>query len=287
MTSPWDPNAQHPPGSPGPDYPGPGQGQPPGPPGYGPPAQPGYGQPAQPGYGQPAQPSYGQPAQPSYGASSQPGYGQPSHGASSQPGYGQPAQPGYGPGHPGYSPGGAMFGGPTPPKNRAPLIVGIAVAAVVVLVGGFFLVRSLVGGGTGENTADVDAPTLIRDVDLVPGNCLESLDYDEELNLTQVPCADLHGAEVYAEMTVSDSDYPDFPGQDVFQSDSDQFCIDQYNDVVQPVIDSSDLLYTSLYPSENTWDNGDRKFTCLIAAPEDSHLTGSVIAGDGRLNIEY
>src|SRR5699024_4178451 len=287
MTSPWDPNAQNPPGNSGPPAPPSGYGQ----------GQPGYQQ-GQPGYGaaQPGQPGPGQPAygQPGYGASSQPGYGQPGYGPA-QPGYGQPApgqpgygQPGYGQpgyGQPGYG-GGAPFGGPTPPKNRTPLIIGGAIGAVVVLVGGFFLVRGLLGDSTGENTADVDSPTQVRDVDLVPGNCLESLEYDDNFLLTQVPCADEHGAEVYAETNVSESDYPEFPGEGVFETESDEFCADEYGEVVRPVISSSDLLYTSLYPSQSTWDNGDRKFTCLIAAPEDGHLTGSVIAGDGRLNIE-
>ncbi len=306
MTSPWDPNAPIPPGTPGPaspqsgygqgepgygqGQPGYGQGQPDygqGGPGHGQPAQPGYGQ-GQPGYGapQPGQPAPGQPAygQPGYGAASQPGYG-----AASQPGYGQPAygpaQPGYG--QPGYGPGGAPFGGPTPPKNRTPLIIGVAIGAVVVLVGGFFLVRGLLGGSTGENTADVDSPTQVRDIDLVPGNCLESLEYDADYLLTQVPCADEHGVEVYAETSVSESDHPEFPGEGVFDTESDEFCAGEYGEVVRPVIDSSDLLYTSLYPSQNTWDNGDRTFTCLIAAPEGGHLTGSVIAGDGRLTIDY
>ncbi|WP_147918896.1 septum formation family protein [Ruania zhangjianzhongii] len=317
MSTPWDPHAQNPSGGPNPNTPsgGDGQNQPGyGQPGYGqnPPlpgqGQPGYGQNApgyeqgQPGYGQSApqqgfggasQPGYGQ--QPAYGQNApgygqgQPGYGQSApqqgFGGASQPGYGQqPAygqQPGYGQG--GYGSGGDLFGGPTPPKNRTPLIIG-AIVAVVVLVGGFFAVRSVWGGsGTGENTADVDSPTQIRDIDLIPGNCLENLEYDDEGYLTQVPCADEHMVEVYAETEVSESDYPEFPGEDAFQTEADEFCADEYSSVVGPVLGGG-LQYTSLYPSQSTWDEGDRKYTCLVKADDGQSFTGSVIAGDGEHN---
>ena len=268
MSTPWDPHAQHPSGGQNPNDPSGGYGQ----------GQPGYGQQPVPGQGQPGQgqPGYGQGApQQGFGGASQPGYGQPAYG---QPAYGQ--QPGYG--QPGYGSGGDLFGGPTRPKNRTPLIIG-AIVAVVVLVGGFFAVRSVWGGGsTGENTADVDSPTQVRDTDLVPGNCLESLEYSAG-SLTQVPCADEHMLEVYAEMEISESDYPEFPGDDVFGDAADQFCADEYSSVVGPVLGGG-LRYTSLYPTQETWDAGDRKYTCLVKADDGRAFTGSVIAGDAEHN---
>src|SRR5699024_254393 len=108
----------------------------------------------------------------------------------------------------------------------------------------------------------------------------------DNFRLTQVPCADEHGAEVYAETNVADSDYPEHPDEGVFETEADEFCADEYGEVVRPVISYSDLLDTPLYPSQRPRDTGDRTGSCLIAAREDGHLTGSVIAGDGRLNIE-
>lgn len=125
------------------------------------PGQPGWGQPQQPGHGQ--APGYGQQPggqypqggpQPGWGQ--QPGYGQPAQpGPAQQPGYGpQPGgqypqsgpqratwgqQPGYG--HPGPYGQPDPFGTPDPygaprKKNKTGLIVGIAAAALLVLVGG-------------------------------------------------------------------------------------------------------------------------------------------------------
>ncbi|MFF5959907.1 outer membrane protein assembly factor BamB family protein [Streptomyces luteogriseus] len=92
------------------------------PPPQGPP-QPGYGYPQQPGpYGQPGQPGPYHPGP--YGQPQQPGpYG--------QPGYGYPQQPQY-PGAPGTPPGG---GSNNPFKGKPALIIGAAVAALLVVGG--------------------------------------------------------------------------------------------------------------------------------------------------------
>ncbi|MFK0169318.1 PQQ-binding-like beta-propeller repeat protein [Streptomyces sp. NPDC090306] len=118
---------------------------------YGQPQQPApgpYGQPQQPGpYGQSAQQPgpYGQPQQPGpYGQPQQPGpYGQPP-----QAGYGYPQQQAY-PGGP-FGPGGngtPSGGSRNPFKGRPAVIIGAAVAALLVVGGIAFAVTSGDGGG--------------------------------------------------------------------------------------------------------------------------------------------
>ncbi|MEU2540341.1 PQQ-binding-like beta-propeller repeat protein [Streptomyces iakyrus] len=99
------------------------------PPPQGPP-QPGYGYPQQPGpYGQPQQPGPYNPGP--YGQPQQPGpYG--------QPGYGYPPQPQY-PGAPGTPPGG---GSNNPFKGKPAMIIGAAVAALLVVGGTVWAVTS-------------------------------------------------------------------------------------------------------------------------------------------------
>ncbi|GAA4314271.1 PQQ-binding-like beta-propeller repeat protein [Streptomyces venetus] len=118
------------------------------PPPQGPP-QPGYGYPQQPGpYAQPQQPGpYAQPQQPGPYAQPQPGpYGQPQQpGPYGQPGYGYPPpQPQY-PGGPGTPPPGGGSGNPF--KGKPALIIGAAVAALLV-VGG--TVWAVTGGDDGK-----------------------------------------------------------------------------------------------------------------------------------------
>ncbi|MET7655274.1 hypothetical protein ABZT00_31135, partial [Streptomyces sp. NPDC005486] len=114
------------------------------------PPQPGYGypqqQPPQPGpYGQPPQAGpYGQPQQPGpYGQPgpyAQPGpYGQQSGPYGQQPGYGYPQPPQFpgAPGAPGTPPGGR-----NPFKGRPALVIGAAVAALLVIGGTVYAVTS-------------------------------------------------------------------------------------------------------------------------------------------------
>ncbi|MER6130838.1 PQQ-binding-like beta-propeller repeat protein [Streptomyces sp. NPDC001815] len=128
---------------------------PPGP-GYGYPQQPGpYGQPQQPGpyapqgpYGQQPGP-YTQPGP--YGQPQQPGpYGQ-------QPGYGYPTQPQF-PGGPGTPPGG---GSRSPFKGKPAVIIGAALAAVLVIGGTVWAVS-----GSGDD--DKKKPVADKSQDAKP-----------------------------------------------------------------------------------------------------------------------
>lgn len=236
---------------------------------YGPPPQqPPYGQ--QPG-GQP--PSYG--PQPPLGQ--QPGYGQPAQG-----GPVQPPQPGY-PGIPGMSqPQPAGYGGiggpPGGGSNKAVAVIIAVVVAVVLAVGAWLLIRQLnggEGGTTGANPGDVESPTEIRDTDLSIGNCIGALEHTASGLLPQVPCADDHEAEVIAEDTMDDGDYP---GEDETRQQAEDFCPSAVGEQVGSVTGVSTYM---LYPTDNTWGGGDRLITCLVRADDEHTLTGSFIAGDG------
>ncbi|MFF1833789.1 PQQ-binding-like beta-propeller repeat protein [Streptomyces sp. NPDC058231] len=146
-----------------------------------PPAQPGYGYPQAPeqapGYGYPQQPGqqpgpYGQPGP----YVQQPGpYGQQPGPYGQQPGpYGQQPQPGYGypqQQYPG-APGPAGTGGGGPFKGRPAVLIGAAVAALLVIGGGVFLATS--GGGDGKKPVahgSTDAkPSVSSSVDEGDGN---------------------------------------------------------------------------------------------------------------------
>ncbi|WDV52300.1 PQQ-binding-like beta-propeller repeat protein [Streptomyces coeruleorubidus] len=122
------------------------------PPPQGPP-QPGYGYPQQP----PQQPGpYGQPGPYNSGP-----YGQPQQpGPYGQPGYGYPQQPQY-PGAPGTPPGG---GSRSPFKGKPAIIIGAAVAALLV-VGG--TVWAVTGGDSGEGEKK---PVAQQSDDAEPGS---------------------------------------------------------------------------------------------------------------------
>ncbi|MER7898230.1 PQQ-binding-like beta-propeller repeat protein [Streptomyces sp. NPDC096046] len=133
------------------------------PPPQGPP-QPGYGYPPQPGYGYPQQPPqqpgpYGQPGQP--GPYTPGPYGQPQQpGPYGQPGYGHPQQPQY-PGPPGTPPGG---GSGNPFKGKPAIIIGAAVAALLVVGATVWAVTGDDGGKSGNK------PVAQKPDDAKPGS---------------------------------------------------------------------------------------------------------------------
>ncbi|MFV0427601.1 MAG: septum formation family protein [Beutenbergiaceae bacterium] len=218
---------------------------------------------------------------------SQFGQPQPGQPVPQQPGqFGQP-QPGqFGQQMPG-QPGMGGYGGPPPRKSNAPvLIVGIVVAALV-LVGGFFLIRGLLSGddssasGDSSGSGDVDSPQDVRDIDLSVGNCLATLDYNERRTLDQVPCADPHTAEVIVELTMDDGD---FPGDDVVADEVDAFCSPAVEEALPADLDTSDLGLYTFFPVEATWEVGDRDITCLLIANNDAVMTGSITQQDFELS---
>ncbi|MGA5205286.1 PQQ-binding-like beta-propeller repeat protein [Streptomyces variegatus] len=134
------------------------------PPPQGPPLTPPPPQgPPQPGYGYPQQPAqqpgpYGQPGQP--GPYNPGPYGQPQQpGPYGQPGYGYPQQPQY-PGAPGTPPGG---GSNSPFKGKPALIIGAAVAALLVVGGTVWAV-------TGDDGKGKKKPVAQQTDDAKPGS---------------------------------------------------------------------------------------------------------------------
>jgi hypothetical protein len=166
----------------------------------GPPGQwpsPQSGRPPQP----PWQPGYGQtaPGQPSYGP---PGYGQPPYGppGAAQPPYGQPA---YGPqyGLPGQAPAGP------PRKSRSGLVGGLAVAALLLVVGAVaaaLALRSTVLDPAAVER-DVAAQFEQREGVAIDLTCREEMEVEEG---ESYPCTGVtaDGEEVTLQITVTDED---------------------------------------------------------------------------------
>ena len=128
---------------------------------------------------------------------------------------------------------------------------------MLVIVGGVVLYLAF-GQGTVSAT------------DVEMGDCLSEIPSDTRvLTVQTVGCEESHGGEVYAVLQMPDGDYPG------------QGAIDEYADKCSPelasyspdaMIDDSIRLYV-LYPTAETWDQGDRAVTCV--ATLDPTRTGS------------
>lgn len=132
-----------------------------------------------------------------------------------------------------------------------------------------------------SNENDVSELTSVPTAELLVGQCIAGLPVNPgHGELTAVPCADMHNAEV---IITTESDTEEFPGDDEMQSEAERWCSDLLPAIANGVPDSS--LYAVLRPTEESWDDGDRFMVCFIRA-FDAYYTGSFVGGDAEVHTD-
>jgi len=147
----------------------------------------------------------------------------------------------------------------------------IAVGAASIVLAGC----SLLGGGGGDTTTDT--PTgegESTDVFTIKvGDCLNDGGVDGEVSeVPTVDCAEPHDSEAYKSIIMEDGDYP---GEDAVLSQADTDCNAAFTDFVGVTYDESVLTFAYYYPTEASWEQGDREILCLIY-DEAGKTTGSL-----------
>jgi hypothetical protein len=195
-------------------------------------------------YGQPAQGSYPPPPPPMPYQAPPPGY------------YAPPPPP---PPMPFGAPPPATYGGGPPKKTRWGLIFSVVGVFVLLAVGAAVAFYFLIGKGT------------VTATDVKVGDCLKEIPGSTRvLTVDTIGCDETHAGEVFAVLLMPEGD---FPGQSA---------IEEYQNKCEPelssyspaaITDNSVQLYV-LYPTAETWDQGDRAVTCI--ATLDPPRTGSL-----------
>lgn len=145
-------------------------------------------------------------------------------------------------------------------RGRAMSIAGIVLSVVWMIgVGAAILIYGL--AGTGNVTA----------TDVAEGDCLAEIPGgDRVLRVQTVDCAQPHAGEVFAVLTVPDGA---FPGDAAIAAYHEQCGPELESYAPAAVADDSLELYV-LYPTAETWADGDRAVTCI--ATSDPPRTGSL-----------
>jgi hypothetical protein len=153
----------------------------------------------------------------------------------------------------------------SPPKKSSKkwwLIGGISIVLLllVVVVVGFIAVGA---SGSHRKTA----------TDVAVGDCISKIpDGNKVMSVKTVSCDQPHGGEVFAVLMMPDGDYPG------------QSAVEAYHEKCSPALaayspaamtDDSVQLYV-LYPTADTWSNGDRAVTCIatLDPPRAGSLKG-------------
>ncbi len=86
----------------------------------------------------------------------------------------------------------------------------------------------------------------------------------EVTDIPTVDCASDHKWEVYAEHKVDDGD---FPGESSLQTQTEDFCVSEFESFVGLPYEQSIYEVQYFYPTEETWTKADdRLITCLVGS---------------------
>jgi hypothetical protein len=141
-------------------------------------------------------------------------------------------------------------------------------AASVALVG-----CSPFGGGTATPYTPPGDEQNTDVFTIEVGECLNDTGAAGEVSeVPTIDCAKPHDKEVYASATLPDGDYP---GEDAARAQADSDCASAFTTFVGvPYVDST-LYLSYYYPTEQSWDGGDREVLCLIY-DDGVKVTGSL-----------
>ena len=144
-------------------------------------------------------------------------------------------------------------------RAKRPLAAVAALALVALIVWGL----SACLGGSGSPSATSAAP-------YAQGDCFADFDPSAEDN-RKVPCTEPHSAQLVGIGTADEGDYP---GREALEADAGQLCRDA--DLKLPA-DTSALKQRTVYPTQDGWQNGDRRMECFIESTGGNTLTASLL----------
>ncbi len=121
--------------------------------------------------------------------------------------------------------------------------------------------------GTTSDASGSTSPSSVPILELSVGTCLNDVDQPLAQDLTEVPavsCSQPHQSEVYAEVSLRDSDYP---GVDAVIREAQRQCIAEFTQFVGIDFAASGLNFHYYYPTASSWAVGDRSIYCVVFDP--------------------
>lgn len=150
-------------------------------------------------------------------------------------------------------------------------IVALSKSSLVRLPGvalAFLFVLSSCSGDDGESVVDLPSSEI--------GTCLDFGDsIDAEVTeLPAVPCGEPHTHEIFA---IELSEAETYPGLEALEADAQAKCLGAFEDYVGVSAFDSELFFSWLVPTLNSWDReDDRQIVCVIGEGNGAPLVGTV-----------
>lgn len=113
--------------------------------------------------------------------------------------------------------------------------------------------------------------------ELEVGDCFDDAGIEdgatEVADVPIVDCGKAHDYEVFAAFDVTEAAYPgDAATRDIARDG----CIERFDAFVGIPYEQSALDVTYLYPTQQTWDDGDREIVCALYSLDGTQVTGTL-----------
>lgn len=118
-------------------------------------------------------------------------------------------------------------------------------------------------------------------IELQDGQCIEdaatftSREVNEVSEVQVIPCRLPHGAEVYLRDTVAGGPNAAFPGVGELRRQAQDLCRERFERFVGIPWTRSELEIAALWPSPDSWPEGDRLVVCTVFRVDGQPLTGT------------
>lgn len=103
------------------------------------------------------------------------------------------------------------------------------------------------------------------------GDCFDDPGLQIVTDLELIDCMEPHDNEVFAALFMSESI---FPGEDEASDFAADACLEYFEPYVGESYAVSPLDYFSLYPTAESWANGDRRVLCVLYSADMEKLVG-------------
>ncbi len=117
------------------------------------------------------------------------------------------------------------------------------------------------------------------------GQCVDGIGAGTTIDATTIrttPCTNPHQGEVVGvHAMAAAADGTTFPGLSTVETTADDRCPQLFASYIGIAFDVSRLEMLYLYPSEDTWGQGDRQIACIATGSDGEQLTGT-LAGSAQ-----
>jgi hypothetical protein len=149
-----------------------------------------------------------------------------------------------------------------------------SVAAFCLVIGVFGACSDDDGDGSDESSGDEPSGQEDASVfEIAVGDCLsDDVAGANVEEVPTVPCDQPHTSEVYFTYNIEEES---FPSPERMDSLTEEQCMPAFESFIGMPYDDSEIEVTTLEPTAESWEQGDRELVCMVVDPA-GEVTGSL-----------